>query len=162
MLPISYSILKALCKKSSVLQWQKRWLDNVRDHRGSEYESLARLRPTVEKWKTAFIGTRAEQTCLAKLRLGHCGLNHCRSRFRNCSPQCDCGAPAETVHHFLLECPLFARQRKSLFTGVRALLNDEISEDVLLGNFCKSVAAPTQQAIVSLVHQFVCSTGKKI
>lgn len=49
---------------------------------------------------------------IAQLITGHCALNAHQHRFGfRDSPACPCGAPSETVEHFLFACPMFNRER---------------------------------------------------
>ena len=61
------------------------------------------------------IPNRNTVATLARLRTGHCGLNHYLHRFKiKDSPYCDCGNGKETVEHYLLECRKYNEQRKTL------------------------------------------------
>jgi hypothetical protein len=58
---------------------------------------------------------REESSILAQLRTGKCRLNHYLASIKQCeSPACECGAPKETIHHFLLQCPRWAVFRRKL------------------------------------------------
>jgi hypothetical protein len=67
------------------------------------YDSLSRIRHTVGHWSVVFVGSRTQQTLLARFRLGHCCLRAHMSRSHPVSPLCVCGE-SETVRQFLLEC----------------------------------------------------------
>jgi hypothetical protein len=46
------------------------------------------------------------------------------------SPECDCGEPEESTEHYLLECPLFSRQRREMIRKLPG--NIQITEETLL------------------------------
>ena len=61
----------------------------------------------VVRMSTAFfVGTRRQQTILARLRLSTCNLNFSRSRLdASVDEECECGG-RETIRHFCLSAPV--------------------------------------------------------
>jgi hypothetical protein len=140
------------------LTWQRSWCAYLRDH--DHAHSLGRLRQVVSRWPVVFLGTRGQQSLLARLRLGHCCLRAHRSRFNPAfSPLCECGEP-ETVQHFLLHCRKFVSQRSVMFAAVRSVYDLCITESVLLGD-CERVLTPTSHLrIISAVYRFTVATRR--
>ena len=103
LIPLSTS--RAFIKSALKERLQRRWLATVAGKAGLDH--LSRLRADVSAASAFLVGTRRQQTTLARLRLGTCGLNFSRSRLLdNVNEKCECGK-RETARHFLLECPRF-------------------------------------------------------
>ena len=67
------------------------------------------------------INSRQTVTTIARLRTGHCGLNHYLHRFGlRTSPYCECRQGKETVEHYLLECRKYNEQRQKLWKNAGA------------------------------------------
>ena len=63
--------------------------------------------------------TWKETSVLARLRTGHCGLNGFLHRInRSDTANCECGYERETVKHFLIDCPTYADERRTMRTKV--------------------------------------------
>ena len=76
-------------------------------------------------------GTRRGQILQARLRLKCSDLNsHLAPINLAESTECQCGAENETVHHFLLSCPMYTNIRRELYFNITA--NIQINEKVLL------------------------------
>ena len=59
--------------------------------------------------------TRQIATTLAQMRTGHCSLNLYLHRFKKAaSPYCLCQYQCETVHHYILECKKYKKERSWL------------------------------------------------
>ena len=112
---------RAQCIKAAAkAQWLKGWRNNTKTS-----HALQRImqRPGV-KAGTKLYGTiqnRSSVAVITQLRTGHCGLNHYLHRFNlEDTPYCKCGHGRETVEHYLLECQLYAEERKELRKKVGA------------------------------------------
>ena len=139
---------------------QQRWLKTVRKYRGMEH--LSRLRADTTEPVAFFVGSKQEQRILARLRLGTCELNASRSRRQaEIGDLCTCGK-TETVHHFLLECPLYQRHRKELVQKVRSVYKGIINEETLLGGSALPIFLDSWQAIVPAVATYVRATKREI
>ena len=157
---IPLSISKALCRQQIFERWQRRWFSEIGLHEG--IDSLSRLRITVQRWKVVPLGSRPAQTCLARLRLGHCKLNgHCSRLDSSVSPLCDCGQP-ETVSHFLMDCPRYQLQRERMFHTISGFYDGVINEEVLLGSSSIPRSLADLSKIVFAVFNFVRDTGRLI
>ena len=102
--------IKATAKE----QWLNEWNNNTKTS-----HTLRRIlrRPGTKggtKFYNRILNKRAAVS-LMRLRTGHCGLNYYLFRFKlSNSPYCPCGHGKETVEHYLIECKLYAEQRKEL------------------------------------------------
>ena len=66
------------------------------------------------------LGTKIGNKLHTRLRVGTSRLNsHLYPIQLSESLQCKCGSPNETVHHFVLNCPLYQNARDSLFESLR-------------------------------------------
>ena len=96
---------------------------------------------------------------LAQLRLGHCRLAEPSYRCGlSESPLCRCGAP-ESVSHFLLECALFADQRRVMSSAVSRVL-PSVTLSSLLGLDGQPRTDSDLCAVMTAVYSFVCSTRR--
>ena len=98
---------------------------------------LALFRPTPGPPHGCWSSHRSRDRALCLLRLGTCLNAHFHKINAVASPSCPglC-AQAETVHHFLLECFLYAGQRQALQRDVAHVLGDpsvQLSLPLLLG-----------------------------
>ena len=161
LIPLSTSNAFVRCALKA--RQQRSWFPIVQAKRGLDH--LSRLRPCVSAASAFFVGTRRQQTILARLRFGTCNLNFSKSRLHaNVNEECECGM-RETVRHFLLECPLFESARSELVANVRTIrtMRDKvITEDVLLGGSGVSLSPEHWEVIVSSVEKYVLSTKRKI
>ncbi len=125
-------------------------------------DHLSRLRPGVSAAAAFFVGTRRQQTILARLRLGTCNLNFSRSRLdAGVSEECDCGK-RETVRHFLLECTRFDSARSKLVDDIRTIWPGIVNEDLLLGGSGVHLPLEHWEIIVSSLEKYVLSTKRSI
>ena len=70
------------------------------------------------------LGTKLGNTLHAQLRLGMSRLNaHQYTVQKSTDPACACGHGHENTNHFILDCPIFAAQRKHLIRQVSSHLN---------------------------------------
>ena len=76
LIPLSTSC--AFIKSALKERLQQRWLTTVAEKVGLDH--LSRLRAEVSAAVAFFVGTRRQQTILARLRFGTCNLNFSRSR----------------------------------------------------------------------------------
>ena len=96
------------------------------------------------KYYNKLTSRRAAAT-LAQLRTGHCSLNYYLHRFKLVdTPHCSCKHGKETVEHYLLECRLYAEQRKKLRKNVGA---GRMKIEKLLGS--KELAKHTIEFVAS-------------
>ena len=158
LIPLSTS--RAFIKSALKERLQRRWFKTVAEKVGLDH--LTRLRADVSAAPAFWVGTRRQQTILARLRLGTCGLNFSRSRLlANVNEECDCGK-CETVRHFLLECPRFETARSELVKNIRTIHPGIINEDLLLGGGGVDLSLEHWEIVVSSVEKYVLSSKRSI
>ena len=158
LIPLSTS--RAFIKRSQKIQLQQRWFSVVAAKGGAEH--LSRLRACVSASPAFFLGTRKQQTILARLRFGSNNLNASKSRwFPNVSEQCECGA-VETVRHFLLHCPRYDQPRSDMISKVRTFWQGIVNEDVLLGGGGVRLPEAHWELVIAAVAKFVQSTNRYV
>ena len=157
--PITIGTSTALMRQALNERRQQRWLAVVAQKHASQH--LSRIKPTVAPTPAFFVGSKADQSILAKLRLGQCELNASRSRFLpGVDETCECGAISETVDHFLLRCPLYIRERTRMLEVVQTATELPVTEEVLLGGSAVRLSNQSWEAVVAAVATFVRETHR--
>jgi len=135
--------------------WERAWRDSVDVHNKGQH--LAIIRSSLGYWPWTEHLNRRLETAMARLRLGHVGLNKHLFRFNMVpSDQCVCGE-VETVQHFLLECPLYEQLRAAM--RIKLLMQKvECNLKNLLGGGIYDV--DTQESIQKIVYLYLQGTGK--
>lgn len=118
-LPASISALRQDFNEKLQKRWSRRWKKSPRYRK---HHAIDNSSPS-KKWLKLVDGLRRNQSSLsAQLRTGHIGLNHHLSRIKRSDtpfcPHCR-GITAETVRHFLLDCPEYAHERHILQRKLR-------------------------------------------
>ena len=92
------------------------------------------VKPTLGLWPWAHYKSRAIETAVARLRIGHVELNaHMHRIGQKDSPLCpQCGIP-ETVSHYLLHCRSFSQSRNKMTSSLQKLGINNINKRILLG-----------------------------
>ena len=136
--------------------WQETWLRNV--HETGKGLFLTKVKDRVGLWPWAANSNRNIETALARLRLGHAGVNLHLAHFNLLdSPCCLCGADAETIEHLLIHCPLHRVARNNLAHSLAALDVNPFLKNLLGGG---PFPLATQNAIVEAVATYFNSTNK--
>lgn len=149
--PIPLSISVSLLRRALRQEWQYRWTNTYRAKLGAQH--LSRIKPSLDQSPAFFVGSRSQQTTLARLRAGVRALD--RDWFSEWPPSCTCGLESETVDHFLLRCPQYARERVAMLDAVGAVYAAApITEQVLLGGQDVRLSADDWTAVVSAVAAF--------
>ena len=157
---ITFATSRGFLKQAQKQQLQKLWLTTINEKQGTQH--LSRLRADVSMSPAFFIGTRQQQTVLARLRFGTCNLNASKSmRYAHVAPECDCGQ-VETVSHFLLHCLRYANMRTVMFSAIRTFWDGQINEEFLLGGSGVKLEAEQWELVISSVMNFVQSTKRHI
>ena len=122
---------KARVIKKAVLElWQKTWDETVRATNKGQH--LKQIRSNIGHWPWSHHRTRAIETVLAKLRIGHANFREHSFRFNfSPSPYCDCGR-IEDIDHIFLHCPLYQAER-DLLKRKLSLNNVPLSKKNILG-----------------------------
>ena len=155
--PIPLSTSKALLKAALQQRRQLWWFKIASRKSGTEH--LSRIRTDVARAPAFFVGQKHDQALLSRLRLGQHGLNASSSRwFPGANENCNCGA-RETVQHFYLECPLYARNGQKMVRSIRLAW---ATWEVLLGGGADRVSDKAWQVVSTSVAAFVRSTGRGV
>ena len=100
-----YSLVKGLLKH----RWAERW----RDLQGNK---LRNVKDSIVPWDTSCRKNRYEERLLCRLRIGHTRLTHEFLMSGDPIPFCEnCLVPL-SVHHILVECPDYVRERSAYWT----------------------------------------------
>ena len=157
---VPFSTSCAFIKRALKIRSQQQWFSIVAKKVGLDH--LSRIRADVSAAPAFFVGTRQQQTILAKLRFGTCNLNFSKSRLNaHVNEECECGM-AETVGHFLLRCPRYNRFRDEMRATIRPICSGTIDEDLLLGGGGVKFTPENWETIVASVANFVLSTKRSI
>jgi ribonuclease HI len=137
--------------------WQQRWETSVMEE--GKGTALFSIKNTIQLWPWASHSSRAVETGVARLRVGHVGLAQHLHRFGMAdAPLCECGE-IENVAHYLLECALHDEERTTLATSLSAQrINDPHSLKLLLGGSTHKVKK--QLVIMKLLGDYLQSTGR--
>ena len=77
--------------------------------------------------------SRKEEVILSQLRLGFSDLNfHLFSKGCVDSAQCSCSLGVETIEHYFLVCPQYQVARETLLTGLRNVVQSNVTPTLLL------------------------------
>ena len=103
--------------------------------------------------------SRKLESILAKLRMGHIGLNEYLTRFKmKTDPNCTTCQVPEDVHHYLLECNQFNAPRTTLKRDLAALNIHNLNLCNILGG--GTFPEATQHSIISATCKYILATGK--
>ena len=142
-------------KKAVLELWQGTWDRMVRVTNKGQH--LKKIKSNLGFWPWSCHRSRAVETVLAKLRIGHANFKEHSYRFNlSQSPLCRCGA-VESIDHIFLFCPLYNSERNNLRLKNNNL-NVPLTTKNLLGggNFEESV----QKMIVENVAYFLRKINK--
>lgn len=113
-LPVSISATRQFLKKKIKARWQTEWSSSPRFLR---MKAIDPSLPSDDFLDIASQLRRNQASLLFQLRSGHIPLNETLHRIKRSDtpfcPHCR-GSTKETVHHFLLACPHYARARRLL------------------------------------------------
>jgi ribonuclease HI len=148
--------VKSMIRCVGESKWKNHW-DSVRA-RNQVGNHLYSIKNTISRWPWASIpSNRRLESCMARLRVGHCGVRSHLFRFGLFwSPLCNCGIP-ETISHVFISCAEHAVQRAELIQQLSGLDVDFSLKNVLGGG---AYSALTQRMIVTLVGKFLADTRK--
>jgi ribonuclease HI len=147
---------KYIIKSKLYSIWKTKWdeqtnLSNVGAH-------IRKVRMTLGYWPwTSIPENRRLETIMARLRIGHTGLNAYLHRFGlHWSPLCNCGL-METVEHYLLECILTDNHRRELRRSLAAIdVQFNVKNILGGGNFNLRI----QKKIVMHMGKYFSNTNK--
>jgi len=147
---------KMYIRKNICTAWKQYWHNKVNETNIGRH--MRTIRENVSYWPwTSIPKNRRQETCLARLRLGHTGLADNQHRMGMvASPLCECGQN-ETVKHYLMECTQYRDERRKL---QQILANNGIDFNMsnILGGGNYSVS--TQRHIMDETWRYVIDTQK--
>ena len=134
----------------------QRWKENYEIQKPDLH--IGPIKRNLEKWPWASLANRKAEVALARLRIGHVGLNHHLKRFNMTdSDLCTtCNVP-ETVDHFLTQCRKYIWSRRKLITNLARINVLQPDYVTLLGG--STYPSETQLNITKLVAGFLEETG---
>ena len=160
---VPLAVVRAILKQGQRERWQQKWI--AASVHKFQSDHLFRIKPAVAKTPVFFRGKRAEQTTLARLRLGHCRLAAHSARWQpEVQRVCDCARESERVGHFLLRCPIHAECRRELMDEVATVYDGVVTEELLLGteNAAGRLSMDQKCFISRAVFAFVERTNREI
>lgn len=112
-LPASSSALKQAKVKMLGEEWKQRWRKSPR---WPKLNTIDQSLPSKRYLKAVKGLRRGQRSLITQIRTGHIGLNRHLHRITKApSPDCPhCDGIEETVHHFILECQQYKRERQIL------------------------------------------------
>jgi hypothetical protein len=135
--------------------WQQVWLGNVQAT--GKVLFLTLVRSEVGLWPWAANNDRIIVTALARLCLGHAGVDAHLARFHLLdSLHCSCGADTETIEHMLIYCLLHRLAWNCLALSLIAINVDLTVKNLLGGG---PFPIETQSEIVEVFSSFIQLTN---
>ena len=148
--PLSVEEVKQVVKRAATTFWQMVY-DTQKDE-----THIGTIKITLEQWPWAHYRSRAIETAVARLRIGHVELNAHLHRFGQIdSPLCpQCGTP-ESVSHYLLYCSSFIQSRRKLTKTLNNLGIPVISKKTLLGGgtYPQSIQVQIAKALETFLRE---------
>ena len=140
-------------RKKTIAKWQQRY-DAQRDTL-----HLGLIKKKIANWPWALVKSRKLETTLAKLRMGHVGLNQYLARFnQRDDPNCNTCQVPENVHHYILECNQYNIQRN-------VLQRELATHNITNLDLCKTLGGgpypeETQKRIIEAICRYLTATGR--
>lgn len=121
---------------------------------------LGSIKKSISHWPWAVIKrSRKLETTLARLRMGHVGLNDYLARFKmKDDPNCTTCQVPEDAQHYLLECRQYNAQRNTLRRDLAVLNVNNMNLCNILGG--GSFPEATQNSILSATCNYILATEK--
>jgi len=142
-------------KEHMMLVWETEWRNEMYIHDKGHH--IAEVRGKIGSWPWAAHKWRRIESAMARLRIGHVGLNQHLFRFNMAATDlCLCGE-TETVYHFMLECPIYEQLRAELHYRL-SLDNVPCNLKNLLGG--GSFDCAIQERILEVVSLYLQGTGR--
>lgn len=119
-------------------------------------KALLECREKLGEWPWAYNKNRKLETVMAKLRIGHAGVQSYLYKIKKAdSNKCNCGQ-TEDIDHVLLICPRYRRQRDTLKSELEILKVPFNKKNILGGG---EYDLDIQKKIVELMHVYLRSIG---
>ena len=164
--PLSFTEIKKEIRNDTIANWQRQW------DRNEQSSLLHNIKPNVSlsSIHTSLISNVDKR--FNRLTTGHSNLKEHRWRMsmpNTNSPACSCGEDSGTVKHFLLFCPKFSKQRKTMINSIFESYNEA---DIPPADRCidiPSILGPNEELPKSIrlnirtaVYDFIYSTSSDI
>ena len=146
-----------ILKNKFIEAWQRHWDEQIQITQKGR--ALKAVKENIGYWPWSSHNNKRIEVALARLRIGHMGLNSVKHRFHlTQDPSCSCGQ-LETLEHFLLNCQLYDRGRNILKSELNRIDNElPFNTKTLLGG--SNTPIQKQILIKDLLAKFLVSTGK--
>ena len=108
----------ALIKKKFLNYWNECWKNTVQITQTGRH--LASIKESLGEWTWTCLSDRRSEVALARLRMGHAGVNAYLARFGlEDSPFCNVCQTEETVEHVLINCAKYQIERVKLRSNLK-------------------------------------------
>ena len=104
---VPYNDFKHCINQYIFSTWQDDW-------NGAVANKLHSVKPVLGDWQSSYRQCRKDDVVLCHARIGHTHLTHSYILKKDPPPQCEHCQCILTVHHILVECNHFARERKDI------------------------------------------------
>ncbi|KAF2356705.1 Ribonuclease H domain [Trinorchestia longiramus] len=153
--PSSYEDIRNLTNTAFRTKWKTEWLRSIK--LTEKRRHLLKIRDNTGHWPWSAHKTRNIETALARLRVGHTGLQSHLYRFSIVEdPYCACGVE-ESIDHIFSSCPYYAAERTTMKNSLTTLNVPFCLKNLLSGDlFLES----TQKQIVKIVANYLTSIRK--
>lgn len=135
--------------------WKDLWLRSVEST--GKGKALLSIKSNLNTWQWTSLRPRILETAMAKLRIGHAGVNSYLYKInKSQTDKCVCGQK-ETIDHFLLQCPLYSIARTELKESLDKIRVPHTKKNLLGGG---EYDVDIQNKIIELCCRFLTSTGR--
>jgi ribonuclease HI len=153
--PLSKEEMVSHVKKGLFSMWEQHWDSELNTTNKGRH--LKSIRDHIGYWPWTSHKIRVVETVMARLRLGHIGLNQHLNRFQmRDSNLCTCGQ-VESIEHFLLDCVNYQTDRNTLKQKLQSIGINFTIKDILGGG---PHSSSVQKNIVNHVANYLLSTNK--
>ena len=159
--PLTQQEKTCILKQTFYRKWKEHWYESVRStNKGKRLRDL-RNPGFVSFPLPVLLKNRRDEINIFRLRIGHAGLGSYLFRTNQVEDDsCGCGA-AETIEHYLYECPQYERQREQLCYKIAQIIRPypEITERLLLG--LEDFSQEINRKILIILTQYIRETGRR-
>jgi ribonuclease HI len=155
--PVEFADRKYWLSRQLLARWQENWHQTVAV--SGKGQHLLTIREDLLPVPWIHARSRRVTVVLARLRLGHVGVNEYMHRFSmSDSPLCATCNRNETIEHFMLQCSRYSVGRRKLERTLFGLGIQTLTLRTLLGggDYSKHI----QHLIIKAVTEFLASTGR--